>query len=82
MVTLLTRLPFEQGNPPGVTWLEPERVLTGRLHRPGMEPVLLANLYGHQDRDERAKLILEVVGAFHSTGLPWIVLGDFNEQDS
>ena len=53
LVTLLSRLPFEQGNPPGVTWLEPERVLTGRLHRPGMEPVLLANLYGHQDRDEK-----------------------------
>ena len=47
-----------------------------------MEPVLLANLYGHQEKVDREKLILEVVGAFHSTGLPWIVLGDFNEQDS
>ena len=44
LVTLLSRLPFEQGNPPGVSWTVPERVLSGRLHRPGMEPVLLANL--------------------------------------
>ena len=35
-----------------------------------MEPVLLAHLCGHQEKVEREKLILEVVGAFHSTAYP------------
>ena len=77
-VTLSTKALFEQGVPPGVSWTCPERVLSGRLYRAGMEPVLFANIYGHaHDKEPLERLIREDAAAFHATRLQWVIIGDF-----
>ena len=80
-VCLLARTTFEQGHLEGVRLAFPERVVLGRIHREGMEPLLVAGVYAHQQQQpERERLVVDTALALEATGMQWIMMGDFNDE--
>ena len=78
-LAILTRCHADQWD--GLACIEEdgERVMAVRVHRDGLRPLTMCNIYAHaNDQVANGNLIIETCRALQRTGEPFIMIGDFN----